>query len=306
MDHDRPAAPGRWIRGDKCLEFHFTAFGGPCAVLFDRGVRDQVDRAAARVRQEALRIEQRYSRYRPDSLLSGWNSSHGQAVELDRESAALLDLAGLAHALSGGRFDITSGVLRVLWDFRDTGTVVAPDSDRVREVLARVGWSRLSWQSPWLTVPRGMELDLGGLGKEYAVDACLALLTGAVRDPVLVNFGGDLACSGPRGDGSPWRIGVEDARAAIPDGTAAMALEVSLGALATSGDSRRYLVVDGRKRGHILDPRTGWPVEGAPRSVTVAAPTCSQAGLLATLAMLNGEGAEDFLCSEGVDHWVIR
>ena len=78
------------------------------------------------------------------------------------------------------------------------------------------------------------------------------------------------------------------------------------GALATSCDSRRFLLRDGVRYSHILDPRNGWPVEGAPRSVTVAADTCTQAGMLSTLAMLEGDNAEAFLGAQGVKYWCRR
>jgi len=78
------------------------------------------------------------------------------------------------------------------------------------------------------------------------------------------------------------------------------------GAIATSGDARRFLLKDGVRYSHILNPRTGWSVEAPPRSVTVAAPTCTEAGLLSTLAMLHGAEAEQFLREEGVQAWVAR
>jgi thiamine biosynthesis lipoprotein len=83
-------------------------------------------------------------------------------------------------------------------------------------------------------------------------------------------------------------------------------IDLHVGALATSGDSRRFLLKDGQRYGHILDPTTGWPVVDAPRSVTVAAPSCTQAGMLATLAQLSGRDAEEFLAAQGVQYWALR
>ena len=83
-------------------------------------------------------------------------------------------------------------------------------------------------------------------------------------------------------------------------------VKIFQGGLATSGDARRYLLHEGKRYSHILNPKTGYPVEEPPRSVTVAADSCTQAGLLATLAMLQGKGAEDFLASQGLTHWVYR
>ena len=83
-----------------------------------------------------------------------------------------------------------------------------------------------------------------------------------------------------------------------------MILELERGALATSGDSRRFLMKDGVRYGHILDPRTGWPVPDSPRSVTVALSSCTEAGLLSTLALLHGARAKEFLEEQNVRYWL--
>jgi thiamine biosynthesis lipoprotein len=166
----------------------------------------------------------------------------------------------------------------------------------------------------WLRLPEGMELDLGGIGKEYAADRVLGLLMARSTRPLLVNLGGDLVVSGARADGSAWTVGIESLAANLPQpamdsstaSDAAALLSLRAGALATSGDARRFVLNGGVRYGHILDPRSGWPVRGAPRSVTVAAPTCTEAGLLSTLAMLQGAGAEAWLAAQGVPHWVLR
>jgi thiamine biosynthesis lipoprotein len=90
------------------------------------------------------------------------------------------------------------------------------------------------------------------------------------------------------------------------EGDLAGMLELTSGGLATSGDARRFLLKDGIRYGHILDPHTGWPVSDTPRSVTVAAPSCVEAGMTATIAMLHGKGAEKFLKREGARAWCIR
>jgi FAD:protein FMN transferase len=148
-----------------------------------------------------------------------------------------------------------------------------------------------------------LEIDFGGLAKEYAVDRALAEARMVAGAPMLVNFGGDLAVSGPRANGQRWHVAI--ASVEKEDDMAAL-LDLRQGGLATSGDAQRYLLKDGVRYSHILDPRTGWPVTGAPRSVTVAAASCVEAGLTATLAMLQGPGAEKFLKREGVRAWCIR
>jgi FAD:protein FMN transferase len=286
----------------------FEAMAGPCEVLIDGGDRALAMRLVALAQAEALRVEHKFSRYRADSVLAQLHADRGQPRKVDDETALLLDFAAQCHALSEGLFDITSGVLREVWRF--DGSDRLPDAEAVQRVRARVGWHKLAWQRPVLTLPQGMELDFGGIGKEYAVDRTLGLLRAQAARPMLVNFGGDLAVTGPRSGGEPWRVGIEQpttagsAPSAPPQ--AAELLELSSGALATSGDARRYLLKDGVRYSHILDPRTGWPVAQAPRSVTVAAGTCVEAGMLSTLAMLQGPGAEALLAAQGVPHWVLR
>lgn len=295
-----PLPGGGWRGG-------FDAMASACEILIDADLSAIEATALTRLAgEEARRIEQKFSRYRPDSVVAAIHAARGKAVRVDEETAALLDFAAQCHALSAGLFDITSGVLRQAWRF--DGSDRLPEAARVEALLTRVGWIRLSWQRPWLTLPEGMEIDFGGIGKEYAVDRVLGLLRARTTAPLLVNFGGDLVTSGPRRGGAPWRVGVErpdSVETASAAGEAAGVVSVRGGALTTSGDARRFLLRDGVRYGHILDPRTGWPVRGAPRSVTVAAGTCTEAGLLSTLAMLQGPEAENFLRREGVPHWVL-
>jgi thiamine biosynthesis lipoprotein len=279
----------------------FTAMASPCEVLVDTDDRDEAEAARALARTEALRVEAKFSRYRDDNIVHRINQACGAPLEVDEETARLIDYAAECWRGSDGRFDITSGVLRRVWRF-DGGDQV-PDQASIRGVLALVGWQRVSWRAPVLTMPAGMEIDFGGLGKEYAVDRAAARVSAYTPRPFLVNFGGDLVASGPRRGGRPWVVGVDD-----PERTGANALyrvDLARGALATSGDARRFVRWQGRRLGHILDPRTGWPVEGAPRSVTVLAGTCLEAGTLATLACLQGAGAEAFLREQGVEFRVV-
>lgn len=273
----------------------------PCEVRVDTDDPALAERLGRIAEDEARRIEQKYSRYRDDSVISRINSSGGEPFEVDDETAALLDYADNCYRLSKGRFDVTSGVLRRIWRFDGTDNV--PDRRRVREILPYIGWSRVSWRNRTLTLPAGMEIDFGGIGKEYAVDSAIILIRQAADAPVLVNFGGDLRVSGPRRDNRCWKVAIES-----PDGSGVTAsgLELASGALTTSGDARRFLLKNGVRYSHILDPRKGWPVRHAPHSVTVAAPTCMQAGVMSTLAMLQGRRAEAFLRREGVHSWVIR
>jgi FAD:protein FMN transferase len=277
----------------------------PCEVLVEGDDPALTAQLGAEVRDEVLRIEHKYSRYRDDSVVAAINATARDrtTLEVDAETADLLDFAAHCHALSQGAFDVTSGVLRRVWRFDGSDRLPTPEA--VAALLPLIGWQRLRWQRPHIALALGMELDLGGFGKEYAADRAIGIARAmAPTVSVLVNLGGDLVVSRGRADGKPWRVGIEQPDAAA--GAAAAALELRAGALCTSGDARRFLLKDGVRYGHILDPRDGWPVRDAPRSVTVAAPTCTEAGLLATLSMLAGAGAESLLAAQGVPHWIIR
>jgi thiamine biosynthesis lipoprotein len=278
----------------------FMAMASPCEVLLateDRALARRLGEIAA---LEAWRIEIKYSRYREDSVIGLLNRSAGEPVALDAETAQLLQFAARCHALSGGAFDITSGVLRAAWRF--DGSNRMPDPALVESLRGRVGFERLQLEEHSLRMPAGMELDLGGIGKEYAVDRALALVCEHSDLPALVNFGGDLAANRAP-PGGCWKVGVER-----PDfhGEARLLLDFERGGLATSGDTHRCIEHDGRRYSHILDVRTGWPVCGGPRSITVAATSCVEAGLIATLAMLQGPAAAEFLEVQAVPNWCLH
>lgn len=273
----------------------------PCEVLIDGDDEADASACLARAESEAHRIEQKYSRYRDDSVVSQLQAAAGGRVEVDDETALLLDFADQCHRLSEGRFDVTSGVLRRLWRF--DGSDRLPNRRDVEALLPSIGWRKVEWRRPWVRLPAGMEIDLGGIGKEYAVDRVCGLLGEISEAPRLVNFGGDLRASGPRRRDRPWQVGLEQPGA---DDRPAVAIDLLRGALATSGDSRRFLSRDGIRYSHILDPTTGWPVIDAPRSVTVLADSCLEAGMLATFAMLHGREAEAYLDREDVRSWCIR
>ena len=291
-----------WIAQGHYWRGRFEAMASPCEILVDSEDEQLARRLYQKVRAEARRIEAKYSRYRSDSELSRINRSRGKALTVDEETARLLDYADLCHQLSEGKFDISSGVLRQVWRF--DGSDRLPNADAVAALLQRVGWEKIHWRAPEITLPAEMELDFGGIGKEYAVDRCAQLCREESDTPVLLNFGGDLHTTAPRRDARPWRVNIDDPRVEHERGL--ITLELGRGAIATSGDACRYLLKEGVRYSHILDPQTGWPVRHAPRSVTVMAANCIEAGMLATFAMLQGERAEQFLETQQVAHWVIR
>jgi len=291
-------ANGYWIG-------RFQAMASPCEVLLELTDAQLAARLLRIAKQEALRIEKKFSRYRSDNIIYQINHANGSPVRLDGETAHLMDYANECYQLSEGRFDITSGVLRKAWNFDGSDNI--PSNSQIKKLMPYIGWQKVTWQAPSIYLPVGMEIDIGGIGKEYAVDRTALLLAEQTGASILINYGGDIRASGPRCDGSGWHIGIEginENNSPIP--SASKAIEIKLGAIATSGDARRYLVKDNIRYSHILDPLTGWPVKDAPRSVTVIADTCTEAGILSTLAMLQGKSAELFLDQQGVKYWCER
>jgi thiamine biosynthesis lipoprotein len=287
-------------RGDGLIAACFWAMASPCEVLLTSLDRTEAVEVGALVAAEAWRVERKFSRYLNDSVVARIHANRGIAVDVDQETASLLDFARQCYELSDGAFDITSGVLRHAWKFDGSDRI--PEAAAIERLLPLVGFTKVKWQAPQLLLPAGMELDFGGIGKEYAVDRAYDLLAARRSAPFLVNFGGDLRANRPPPNG-PWKVGIERPDT---DRDAAMILDLTHGALATSGDSRRYLLKDGVRYGHILDPRTGWPVKNAPRSVTVAASSCTEAGLLSTLALLHGAGAREYLDGQAVRYWILQ
>ena len=276
--------------------------GSPCEILVETGDESHALDAAGTAAAEAWRIEDKFSRYLSGNIVDRINSGNCKPVIVDDETANLIDFAATLNELSDGKFDITSGVLREAWIFDGSDRV--PDPGLVESVLSRVGWHRITWQKPELTLGKDMEIDFGGIGKEYAVDRAAAIVADRTDCAVLVNFGGDLVAVRAPGLSNGWQVGIESLNARKQVAHKKILLE--RGGLATSGDARRFLLKDGVRYGHILDPTTGWPVQDAPRSITVAADTCTQAGMLATLAMLRGKSAESFLDEQDVQFWCYR
>lgn len=276
--------------------------GSPCEVLSGTDDESLASSLFDVVASEAWRIEDKFSRYLPDNAVDRINRSDGQSVEVDDETANMLDFAASLHEMSDGRFDITSGVLRKAWVFDGSDRI--PDDGLVQSILATVGWEKVAWDRPTLTLQPGMQIDFGGIGKEYAVDKPAGLAVDNSNAPMLLNFGGDVVATSSPGNSSGWQVGIEALESSARK--ADRIIRLSQGALATSGDARRFILKDGVRYGHILDPGTGWPIKDTPRSVTVAADTCTEAGMLATLAMLRGADAEEFLQAQDVQFWQQR
>jgi len=271
------------------FELAFRAMGSPCSITFAAATRA----AAGVFRERVLRwlsgFEARYSRFLASSLISRINAAAGREwVELDVEDESLFSLCDWFHWMTDGVFDPTAGPLVALWDYHSQPAAV-PSGSALQAARLKVGWGRVQRKPGGIFLPEeGMLLDLGGIGKEYAVDRVVTLALESDLRNILVNFGNDLRVHGEPPEKGPWKIGLE--RPDVP-GRCWAGVALNEGAVCSSGNYLRYMEVDGRRYGHILDPRTGWPASNGCRSTTVVAPSCTEAGILATSSFILGADA---------------
>lgn len=271
---------------DDSYHLQFRAMGTDCQIDY----RASSWAAADRFREASLRwvatFEETYSRYRPDSLISRINADAGlQPTEIDTGTESLFSLCDWFHWTTHGVFDPTALPLLRLWDYHAVAPVM-PSAEQVEQARRLLGWKKVQRSAGSIFLPeRGMAIDLGGMGKEYAVDRVMALALEHGLHDVLVDFGHDLRVHGQPPEGGAWRIGLE--RADDP-GRCWGGVAIMDRAVCTSGDYVRHVVIDGRTYGHVVDPRTGYPTAHGVRSVSVIAPTCTEAGMLSTAAFIMG------------------
>lgn len=273
----------------KLYRRHFLSMGCPCEIGVFSTDPETARLAITGSENEVHRLDRKYSHFSANSFISRLQISAQQAggVSVDNETSALLDYAATQFKLSAGMFDITAGRLTHLWHNRDN----LPSKARLNEALQHTGWTKLQWQDQHLSMPAGMQLELGGLVKEYAADRAALILKRKNIHSAFVELGGDIHVTGPRPDGKPWNMGIRKPGYHRSKNDEAMAsIPITTGGLATSGDYERSSLISGKRYGHIINPKTGWPVNSF-QSVSVSAPSCLLAGSISTLAMLMGQEA---------------
>lgn len=266
------------------VDVTFSAMGAPCRVYFgSRPPATVVDSLIAWV----AGFEAKYSRYWPHSLICRINEAAGREwTAIDPEAEMIFGLCNELHFLSQGAFDPTALPLLRLWDWKQPKSTL-PGDDEIATARKLVGWRLVQRRPGLIHLPLpGMALDLGGMGKEFAVDQVVLLLGSLGVRSALVDFGADVRVLGLPPDGrNAWRIGLEDPGNV---GSCWATLAVRDAAVATSGDYRRNFERNGVRYGHIVDVRTGRPAVHGVRAASVLAPSCTQAGLLSTSALILG------------------
>lgn len=197
-----------------------------------------------------------------------WRINHAQGapVRVDEHTRAVLETALAVSAASGGAFDATIAPASALWDFQ-VEAPAPPDAKELAEAAALTDYTKLKLDGDTVTLPAGMQIDLGGIAKGYIADEIAEYCRARGVKSGILNFGGNVVVIGTKPDGSDWRVGVQDPEQ--PTGEPLFALPAADGSVVTSGNYERYFILDGVRYHHILDPETGWPVQNGLSSVTI-------------------------------------
>lgn len=264
----------------------FKAMGTENEVIFAAPSRPRAEEFRQAVLRWTAAFEAKFSRFLPESLVSRVNAAAGrEPVATDAQADELFALCDWYHWRTGSVFDPTAGPLIELWDYHQAPARL-PSADDVAQARTKVGWGKVVRSPGRIFLPaEGMRLDLGGIGKEYAVDQLFLLAEERGLRDLAVSLGRDIRVAGKPPEGGAWRIGLEHPGRMDQCWEG---LAVDHAALCCSGDYRRYFEFEGRRYGHILDPRSGYPVNNGCHAAWVVAPSCTEAGVLSTSVLVLG------------------
>jgi len=255
--------------------------------------------AAAETAEILEDINRTMSVYIPDSEIVRLNNSR-EPVTISQKTRTMLEMARHYTLLSGGAFDPTAMPLIRLWGFsggRIPETLPAQDAIAAARLLTGIEKLEINGTTARFS-DAGMTMDLGGIAKGFAVDRCYDNL---IRDKslnVIINLGGNIRCHGKAATDRAWRIGVQHP---FEQGNYLGILELDSGmAVATSGNYERFVTIEGKRYAHIIDPRTGIPVEGM-AGVTVLSQTAIEADALSTSLFVLGIGKATELLAKTPD-----
>jgi len=238
--------------------------------------------------EEIRRIEKLLTTFSDDSQTNIVNQNAGIApVKVDKEVFDLIQRSKKISQLTQGAFDITYGSIdKRLWNFDQTMTSL-PDADEARKMVRLINYRNVILDETHSTVflkEKGMRIGFGGIGKGYAAEKAKGLLQKMGVKSGVVNAAGDLTAWGHQPNGKPWTIGIADPNS----GRKAFSyLNITNTSIATSGNYEKFVMIDGKKYSHTIDPKTGLPVRGI-KSVTIICPNAEIADAMATPVMIMG------------------
>lgn len=247
----------------------------------------------AEIDKRLEQINQSMSTYRPQSEISRFNAWQeiGRVFKVSEDFTRVMLAGRTLYDLTQGAWDGTVTPLVLLWGFGKADPILRPPGpDAIDRARRKVGFDAITITPQGeLTKHRsGISLDLAGIAKGYGVDQIALLLRNRGFDHFLVEIGGEIFASGRRPDGQSWRVGINRPRKGGALDAVYKAVTLDNRAMATSGDYRNFVEIDGRSYSHIIDPRTGYPVDNGVVSVSVIADNCTLADGLATAIMVLG------------------
>jgi thiamine biosynthesis lipoprotein len=285
MNND-PSSLQNFAKG--LFQLSFQAMGTACQISFSADNSKQAEEFKKESLSWVRNFEKRYSRYLPDSLISKINQSAGtqNPVSIKPSDLKLFKLCDTLHFFTVGLFDPTTLPLSNIWNFK-TEKPQIPNAQKIEFALSKIGWKKVIIEDSQVYLPeKGMGLDFGGFGKEFAVDQVVEIATKSKIENLLVNFGGDVRTLGSPPDRDHWIIGVENPK---EPGCARFNILSNNLAVATSGNYLRFFEHNGHRYGHLLDHRTGYPSSSKNLSSTVIANSCLEAGILSTCSLLENQ-----------------
>ncbi|MBT8343052.1 MAG: FAD:protein FMN transferase [Desulfatitalea sp.] len=254
-----------------------------------------IDMAPVKIQvdQRLEEINQSMSTYRPDSEINRFNAYRqvDQVFEVSSDFLRVMLSARQIHQITGGAWDGTVDPLVNLWGFGKRGTIdKAPAAKIVTTALEKVGFDHIQLLETGYLVKKRAEItvDLASIAKGYGVDQVAVLLRGLGFKSFLVEIGGEVYAAGRRPNGTPWRVGINIPRAEAAVDAVYRSVPLENSAMATSGDYRNFIRIADKTYSHIIDPRTGYPLQNAVVSVSVIADNCTLADGLATGIMVMG------------------
>lgn len=255
---------------------------------------DKAQEALSACGQELNRLEQQLSRTREDSPVSELN--RGGSAQVSDETMELLTAALTYSELTGGAFDMTIAPLVSLWNITGDEPYL-PAQTEIDALLPLVGAEHVHLDGDTVTLDTGCAIDLGGIAKGYASDRMADIFAEYGVDSALVSLGGNVYARGAKPGGQAWTVAIQHPE----NGGYAAALALTDAFAVTSGGYQRYFTgPDGTVYQHILDPKTGWPVQGDLLSVTIVADSGTLADAYSTaLYVMGAEAAQDFWRQEG-------
>lgn len=259
------------------IVFHgrFIAFERQCEVQFETSDQKLADELFQIIHSEAIRISNKYSLTSTSNIMSRINRGTAESIIVDEETAGLLDFSDACFTLTEGRFDISCLALQTTYD--------------EQHVVRKSGWNKIRWDNPRLRLLQGMKLIFSAFDKEHAADRCMTLASEITNIPILLNLGGNILANKPRLSTNDWWIDISINQSET------QTLQIVSGGIATACKNSEQVYFDGR---NCQQPSFTHD------SITVAADSCTEAGMLSTMAMLYGNDAKAFLTQQQAKYWI--